>query len=112
MAPDDYAAFPAYWSDARLRRWNLWGYVDVRDVATAARLGLDAKFSGAEVCIVAAADTVMPRPSADLLAEVYPSVPIRGPLDGRQTLLSIRKAGQLLGYEPQHSWQTHVAPSR
>jgi hypothetical protein len=28
MEPADYAAFPSYWQDATLRRWNLWGYVD------------------------------------------------------------------------------------
>ena len=75
MDPEDYARFPSYWDDARIRKWNLWGYVDARDVATAARLGLEADVSGAEVCIVAAADTVMTRPSADLMAEVFPSVP-------------------------------------
>ena len=36
MAPEDYAAFPSYWDDARIRKWNLWGYVDARDVASAA----------------------------------------------------------------------------
>ena len=68
-----------------LRKWNLWGYVDARDVATAARLGLEAAIEGAEVAIVAAADTVMTRPSADLMAEVFPDVPLRrrrrGPRD-------------------------------
>src|SRR4029453_18787344 len=66
MEPDDYALFPSYWDDARLRKWNLWGYVDARDVAAAARLALAAPIDGAEICIVAADDTVMPRPSADL----------------------------------------------
>ncbi len=42
--------------------WNLWGYVDCRDVALACRLGLEAEVTGAEVCIIAAADTVMPQP--------------------------------------------------
>lgn len=74
MEPDDYAVFPSYWDDTQLRRWNLWGYVDCRDVALACRLGLEAATTGAEVCIIAAADTVMPRPSADLMAEVFPSV--------------------------------------
>ena len=40
MEPDDYAAFPSYWDDPPLRRWNLWGYVDARDVAQAARPAL------------------------------------------------------------------------
>ena len=108
MEPDDYQAFPGYWDDARIRRWNLWGYVDVRDVAQAIRRGLEAPLSGAEICIVAAADTVMTRPSADLMAEVYPDVPLRRPVEGRQTLLSIDRAGTLLGYRPEYGWRDHV----
>jgi len=109
MEPEDYAAFPSFWDDARLRRWNLWGYVDARDVATAARLGLEAAISGSEICIVAAADTVMTRPSADLMAEVFPSVPLRRAVEGRETLLSIDRARRLLGYEPAHRWANHVS---
>jgi nucleoside-diphosphate-sugar epimerase len=109
MEPEDYRAFPAFWDDARLRRWNLWGYVDVRDVAAAVRRGLEADVDGAEVCIVAAADTVMPRPSADLMAEVYPAVTLRRAVHGRETLLSIDRARAVLGYEPEHRWEDHVA---
>jgi nucleoside-diphosphate-sugar epimerase len=108
MEPADYAAFPSWWDDARLRKWNLWGYVDARDVAQAARLGLEAGVEGAEVCIVAAADTVMTHPSADLMAEVFPTVPLRRALDGRETLLSIEKARRVLGYEPAHRWQDTI----
>jgi nucleoside-diphosphate-sugar epimerase len=109
MEPADYANFPSFWDDARLRKWNLWGYVDARDVAMAARLGLEVDIRGAEICIVAAADTVMTRPSADLMAEVFPSVPIRRPIQGRETLLAIDRARQLLGYEPAHRWADHVS---
>jgi nucleoside-diphosphate-sugar epimerase len=109
MEPDDYAAFPSYWDDARLRKWNLWGYVDARDVAQAVRRGLEADVTGALVCIVAAADTVMPRPSADLMAEVFPGVPLARPVAGRETLLSIETARRLLGYEPEHRWADHLA---
>jgi nucleoside-diphosphate-sugar epimerase len=109
MDPEDYQAFPSFWDDARLRKWNLWGYVDARDVATAARLGLEADIGGSEICIVAAADTVMTRPSADLMAEVFPSVPLRRAVEGRETLLSIDRARRLLGYEPAHRWADHVS---
>jgi nucleoside-diphosphate-sugar epimerase len=104
MEPQDYQRFPTFQDDARLRKWNLWGYVDARDVAQAVRLGLTRDWTGAEVCIVAAADTVMRRPSIELLAEVYPDVPLRRPVDGRETLLAIDRARQLLGYAPAHSW--------
>ena len=94
MEPDDYAAFPGYWADARLRRWNLWGYVDCRDVALACRLALTADVQGAEVCIVAAAETVMTRPSADLMAEVFPTVPLTRDSEGaRRCCRSTARAG-------------------
>ena len=109
MEPPDYEMFPDFWDDPRLRKWNLWGYVDVRDVAQAVRLGLDSEVTGAEVCIVAASDTVMNKPSADLMAEVYPDVPQRRPLEGRETLLAIDGARELLGYSPEHSWTEHVS---
>jgi len=109
MEPHDYESFPGFWEDPLQRKWNLWGYVDVRDVGQAIRLGLEADLEGAEICIVAAADTVMPRPSADLMAEVYPDVPLRRAIDGRETLLAIDRARQLLGYEPAHTWQDHVS---
>ena len=108
MEPPDYAAFPGYWDDPHIRKWNLWGYVDVRDVAAAVSRGLEAPIQGAVECIIAAADTVMTRPSADLMAEVYPTVPMRRPVAGRDTLLSIERARSVLGYTPAHTWQEHV----
>jgi len=105
MEPHDYARFPGFWDDPQLRRWNLWGYVDARDVAQSCRLALASDLGGAEVFIVAAADTVMNRPSAELMAEVYPGVEIRGELGEFETLLSIAKARRLLGYAPERSWR-------
>jgi nucleoside-diphosphate-sugar epimerase len=104
MEPADYDRFPTWQDDARIRKWNLWGYVDARDVAAAVRLAVEGDTTGAEVCIVAAADTTMRRDSAALLAEVFPDVPLRRPLSGRESLLAIDHARALLGYEPAHSW--------
>jgi nucleoside-diphosphate-sugar epimerase len=73
------------------------------------RLALTSDLEGAEVFIVAAADTVMNRPSLELLAEVYPDVPIRGEVGEFETLLSIAKARRLLGYEPGFSWQDQLS---
>jgi nucleoside-diphosphate-sugar epimerase len=108
MEPEEYGRFPSFWGDASLRRWNLWGYVDARDVAQSCRLALEADV-GAEHFIVAAADTVMNRSGRELMAEVYPSVPYRPTAGDFDTLLSIEKARTLLGYEPQWSWRDHIA---
>ena len=108
MEPEEYERFPSFWDDPRLRRWNLWGYVDARDVALSCRLALEAEI-GAAYFIIAAADTVMNRPSRDLMAEVFPSVRYEPTSGDYDTLLSNEKAGKLLGYAPQHSWREHLA---
>ncbi|MGI5236898.1 NAD-dependent epimerase/dehydratase family protein [Dactylosporangium sp. CA-139066] len=108
--PGDYAAVPGYWSDPHSRKWNLWGYVDARDVAAACRLSLDAPVEGAQSFVIAAADTIMNRSSAGLMAEVFPDVPVRGELGEFETLLSIDRARDVLGYSPLHSWRDHVTP--
>lgn len=108
MDPEDYAQFPSFDADARLRKWNLWGYVDARDGAQAVERALDAAPPGFDHFIVAAADTVMSRSNAELVAEVFPGVPVSGDLGVNDTLLSIEKARRLLGYAPGHSWRDHV----
>ncbi|BDZ45804.1 NAD-dependent epimerase/dehydratase family protein [Naasia aerilata] len=105
MEPADYAAFPGFDADAHLRSWNAWGYIDARDGAIACRLAVEADLVGAENFLIAAADTVMSRPSAELAAEVFPEVPLRREVPGTETLLSIDKARRLLGFEPAHSWR-------
>lgn len=105
MVPEDYADFPSFDADARLRKWNLWGYIDARDGAHAIERALEVAPPGFDRFIIAAADTVMSRPNAELVAEVFPDVPVRGDLGAHDTLLSIDKARRLLGYAPQHSWR-------
>ncbi len=108
MEPGDYARFPSFEQEPMLRKWNLWGYIDARDGAQAVRRALAYPGPGLEIFIIANADTVMSAASAELAAQVFPGVPITAEVTGTQTLLSIEKARRLLGYEPQHSWRTHV----
>lgn len=107
MVPEDYAEFPSFDGDAMRRKWNLWGYIDARDGAQAVEKALDAA-PGYDRFIIAAADTVMTRPNAELVAEVFPDVPLKGDLGVNDTLLSIDHARSVLGYEPRHSWRDHV----
>jgi nucleoside-diphosphate-sugar epimerase len=104
MEEQDYERFPDFWDDPHLRKWNLWGYVDARDVAQACRLGLEADdITEAEAFIIAAADTVMTLTNTALMEQVYPDVPFRGTANPHDTLLSIDKARDMLGYHPVHS---------
>ncbi|SKC41500.1 NAD-dependent epimerase/dehydratase family protein [Okibacterium fritillariae] len=108
MAPEDYAEFPSFDTDATLRKWNLWGYIDARDGAQAIEKALAWQTTGFDRFIIAAADTVMSRPNTELVAEVFPGVPLARDLDelgANDTLLSIDKARRVLGFDPQHSWR-------
>ena len=104
----DYRMFPDFWEFPRERKWNLWSYVDARDVAQAVRRGLEAEIGGAENFVIAAGDTVMKKTVRELMAEVFPGVPIAEGTGDFDTLLSIEKARRLLGYSPKHSWRQYV----
>jgi nucleoside-diphosphate-sugar epimerase len=105
MEPHDYERF-ASWQDTPLvRKWNLWGYVDARDVAQSCRLGLEADVKGAEAFIIASADTVMKRTNRELMAEVFPNVPLKPGTGDNDTLLAVDKAQRMLGYKPGSWWR-------
>lgn len=108
MAPDDYAEFASWQDDPAQRRWNLWGYIDRRDGAHAVERALVTRGPGYETYIIAAADTVMRRDSAELMSAEFADVPLSRPLVGRETLLSIDAARRDLGYSPSHSWLDHA----
>ena len=101
----DYAAIPSYWADIELRKWNLWSWVDSRDVGLACRLALESSVTGAEAFTIAASDTLMKMPSRELMTKGFPGVSIRGDFAEHGTLLSIEKARHLLGFEPRHTWR-------
>jgi nucleoside-diphosphate-sugar epimerase len=107
MDVEDYAGFPAFDADATLRKWNLWSYIDGRDGAQAVVRALEKAKPGFEAYIIANADTVMSRSSAELAAEVFPAVKVTKDLGEHETMLSIDKARRLLGFEPEYSWRNH-----
>ena len=105
MVPEDYAEFPTFDSDAMRRKWNLWSYIDARDGAQVISRALEVAPPGFDTFLIAAADTVMSRPNAELLDEVFPDVERRGEIGVNDSLFSTAKAQRLLGYSPQHSWR-------
>ena len=105
MEPADYARFPAFDADPELRKWNMWGYIDARDGAQAIRKAVELQTTGMHAFIIANADTVMSKSSTELMAQVFPSVPVKKKLSKNETLLSIEKARRVLGYEPEFSWR-------
>jgi nucleoside-diphosphate-sugar epimerase len=102
---DNYAVIPSFWSDPFKRKMNLWGYVDARDAAQGVRLSLESDVKSAEVFNLGAPDTIMDRPTAELLETVFPGIPARPGMSEFEAVLSIDKARRVLGYEPVYSWR-------
>jgi len=106
--PGEYGTF-ARADDPDYRRDLLHSYVDSRDGALAVALALQHARPGFEVYNVAASDTGLSIPSAQLIARNHPGVPVCEPLGEFETLMSIDKAREHLGFEPQHLWRDQYA---
>jgi nucleoside-diphosphate-sugar epimerase len=100
-----YEKIPSFWADPKSRMFNLWGYVDSRDVAQACVKSIDANIKDAPVMTIAASDTIMRQTNAELVALAFPGCTLRPGTGDHETLASIRKARDLIGYDPQWTWR-------
>jgi len=103
---DGYFAFP--WprpTAEQPARFVLWPYVDVRDAAAACRQALEARTTGHEPLFIAADDVRFDASTEHLLREFAPQVEIRKPLAGSAGVISIDRARELIGYQPEYSWR-------
>jgi nucleoside-diphosphate-sugar epimerase len=94
---------PTAWSD-----W-LYGYNDIRDVARAIRLCLEAaaQLPPFAAFYLNATDTTVLEDSRALVERLRPELaPLAAGLVGRQALISAAKAERLFGWRAQHSWTT------
>ena len=108
IEPTDYAKFPSFFKNPAQRRRITWSYIDARDLATAARLGVETDGLGFEVMNVAADNVSSDLPTAELLARFFPTVPLKKALGEFETLLSNAKIKRLLGFQPAHDWRRYV----
>jgi len=103
--PANYESIPGYWDDPSSRKFNLWAYIDARDSARCARMALESDITNAENFIVAAADTIMRQSNRELIDAVFPGLEIDSGLGDHESMISSKKAGRLLGWEPQYNWR-------
>jgi nucleoside-diphosphate-sugar epimerase len=107
MEPEDYNRFPSF--IAENRKNILWSYIDARDVASACRLSIEKDNLGAPILNLAADDTSMAIKSNDLMAAHYPDVKeIKEPFSEYGTLLSNKKAKEVLDWQPVYIWRDYV----
>jgi nucleoside-diphosphate-sugar epimerase len=67
---------------------------------------LEKPLTGAHVFNIANADTCYVAPTAELAQRVFPNVKYTPDTsDPREGLISIKKAREVLGYDPKYTWQ-------
>jgi UDP-glucose 4-epimerase len=90
---------------------GFWSYVDVYDLADAARLAVESELDGHHAMYVAAADNGAGRPLAELVARHYgDEVELRPLARADAGGISYARAARLLGYAPRRSWRDYLAP--
>ena len=93
-------------NDAENRRDNdLWGYVDIHDLATAYRLAIEFWiWTGNHTFFVTADDVIAKVDAAELIRRHFPErVEDISRLSGN-TLYDIGSTRKMLGYNPVHRW--------
>jgi len=109
IEPHEYAALvPGWKSDPAFRKKIAWSYIDARDLGEITRLAIETDGLGYQVFNAANDDTSADLPTAELLRRFYPNVPVRAELGEYETLLSNRKAREMLGFRPAHPWRENV----
>ncbi len=88
---------------------QLWGYLEVNDLARAIDRAVGATQIGCEIVGLAAADTMSTTPTEELVRTYHPTAELRSPLTDCAGLWNTAKAQQLLGWRPQATWRTGEA---
>lgn len=82
---------------------NFWASIDARDSAQCIEKGLLADFEGSHPVYVNDDHNAAGIPTETLVEWFYPDVPFKRPLVGTETLVSIDKVRELVGFEPEYS---------
>jgi UDP-glucose 4-epimerase len=85
---------------------NLWGYVELDDAARACELSLRADLGdeGHAAFVIAASDTLLSKPTEELLDRWLPGVERRRALPGTTGGYDCRRAAEVLGWRPAFGW--------
>ncbi len=81
-------------------------YVEARDVAQACQLFLDAEDLGQFEAFYLSTDTSLREDTRVVVERLYPDLKeMAANLQGKEGMISIKKAQDMLGYQPKHSWR-------
>ena len=110
--------FNGMWDDQRMRELHakpimdvgeravsFWTYLHIRDAARACRMSIEAEWRGHHRFFLNARDIMLGMPTADAIAKVYPTVPVRRQLGEFEAPIETARARRLFDWEPLFSWR-------
>ncbi|HVU15011.1 MAG TPA: NAD(P)-dependent oxidoreductase [Phototrophicaceae bacterium] len=101
--PPSYSPEPTaeelLWRAYTFDRFNFWAFIDDRDSAQSLEKGLTAEFEGSHALFINAANNTLDIESQMLARLFFPG--ISASMEGTEALVSIEKARQLIGFEPE-----------
>ncbi|MCH8552071.1 MAG: NAD(P)-dependent oxidoreductase [Natronospirillum sp.] len=111
IEPHEYAVnFPAFMEDPALRRRNIFAYIDARDLGHMVDCCLQTHGLGYQVFNVANDDLSVGISTQEVIDRFYQGVPQARAMGENETFYANRKARELVGFRPQHSWREVVEP--
>lgn len=109
VEPHEYAQnFPGYFANPEVRRRNAFNYIDARDLGQIVDLCLKKDGLGFQVFNACNSTNGMNLTNTELLQRFFPNVPVTEALGDWDSLMSNRKAREVLGFRDQHDWRNYV----
>jgi nucleoside-diphosphate-sugar epimerase len=109
IEPHEYVNFPKFFADPGFRKRIAWSYIDARDLGQLVLRAIETNGLGFQIFNAAQDDCSSDLPTVELLRRFYPNVKLKRELGEFETLLSNRKAKEMLGFRPVHSWRKELA---
>ncbi|MEM9475378.1 MAG: NAD(P)-dependent oxidoreductase [Pseudomonadota bacterium] len=109
IEPHEYARdFPGYVANPDLRRRNIFAYIDARDLGQMVECCLNTDGLGFEIFNVSNDDHSVDLTTQALVERYYAGVPV-AEMDSTETFYANKKAKEMLGFAPKHSWRTELS---
>lgn len=109
IEPHEYAEiFPGFIHDPDKRRRNIFAYIDARDLAQMVDRCLATDGLGYEVFNVANDEHSVDVTTDALIDRYYDGVKQTREMGTHETFFSNRKAREMVGFAPEHSWRKYV----
>lgn len=106
IEPHEYSEmFPAFMENPGQRRRNIFAYIDARDLGHMVDCCLNMDGLGYEVFNVSNDDMSVGLTSDQVIEQFYQGVEVRGEMVANETFYSNKKAKEMVGFQPKHSWR-------